>query len=191
MKPKTWKGLISSKTTTLLDFELKAYIFGSFTSGDPCKTRGQEEMISDTFWKHRKALFYFFLLAACLFSKEIAAEETPSTLTTCDIQLGPCTKVKETLTVTLEIFPKPVKAMKELTFRLTLTGRELSDNPHIDLSMPGMDMGPNRVLMARVGNNTYEGQGVIVKCPSGRRTWKAKVTLPDAGVMDFVFDVLY
>ena len=148
-------------------------------------------MISDTFWKHRKALFYFFLLAACLFSKEIAAEETPSTLTTCDIQLGPCTRVKETLTVTLDIIPKPVKAMKELTFRLTLTGRELSDNPHIDLSMPGMAMGPNRVLMARVGSNTYEGQGVIVKCPSGRRTWKAAVSLPDAGVMDFVFDVLY
>jgi len=162
-------------------------------------------MISDTFWKHRKALFYFFLLAACLFSKEIAAEETPSTLTTCDIQLGPCTKVKETLTVTLDIIPKPVKAMKELTFRLTLTGRELSDNPHIDLSMPGMAMGPNRVLMkrvenntsrvenntSRVGNNTYEGQGVIVKCPSGRRTWKAAVTLPEAGAVDFVFDVIY
>jgi hypothetical protein len=88
--------------------------------------------------------------------------------------------------------------MKELIFRLTLTGRELSDNPHIDLSMPGMAMGPNRVRMkrvgnntSRVGNNTYEGQGVIVKCPSGRRTWKATVSLPDAEVMDFVFDVLY
>ena len=71
-------------------------------------------------------------------------------MTNCDIQLGPCTKVREALTVTLDIFPKPVKAMKELTFRLTLTGRELSDNPHIDLSMPGMAMGPNRVLMKRV-----------------------------------------
>jgi hypothetical protein len=146
----------------------------------------------DTFRKHRKViLFFFLLLAACLFSQEIASEETPGTLTTCDIQSGPCTKAKGTLTVTLDIFPKPVKAMKELTFRLTLTGRELSDNPHIDLSMPGMAMGPNRVLMARVENNTFEGQGVIVKCPSGRRTWKATVSLPDAGVMDFVFDVLY
>ena len=148
-------------------------------------------MIADTFWKHRKELFYFFLLSACLFSKEIAAEETPSTLTNCDIQLGPCTKVKDPFTVTLDIFPKPVKAMKELIFRLTLSGREFSDNPYIDLSMPGMAMGPNRVLMARVGSNTYEGQGVIVKCPSGRRTWKAAVTLPEAGAVDFVFDVIY
>jgi hypothetical protein len=102
------------------------------------------------------------------------------------------------LTVTLDIFPKPVKAMKELTFRLTFDGRELPDNPYIDLGMPGMAMGPNRVLMkrvgnntSRVGNNTYEGQGVIVRCPSGQRTWKASVILPDAGVIDFVFDVIY
>jgi len=154
-------------------------------------------MILDTFWKHRKMLLFFFLLAACIFSKAIAAEETPGTLTNCDIQLGPCTKSMEGLTVTLDIFPKPVKAMKELTFRLTLTGRELSDNPHIDLSMPGMAMGPNRVFMkrventSRVENNTYEGQGIIVKCPSGRRTWKAAVTLPEAGAVDFVFDVIY
>ena len=157
-------------------------------------------MILDSFWKHGKMLLFLFLLAlaAWLSSRAIAAGETPTTLTTCDIQLGPCTNTGEGLAVTLDIFPRPVKAMKELTFRLTLTGRELSDNPHIDLSMPGMAMGPNRVLLARVENNTsrvennaYEGQGVIVKCPSGRRTWKAKVTLPDAGVMDFVFDVLY
>jgi hypothetical protein len=155
-------------------------------------------MILDTFWKHRKVLLFFFLLAAWPFSEAIAAGETPTTLNNCDIQLGPCTKTREGLAVTLDIFPKPVKAMKELTFRLTMTGRELSDNPHIDLSMPGMAMGPNRVLMKRVEDNmkrvednTYEGQGVIVKCPSGRRTWKATVSLPDAGVMDFVFDVLY
>ena len=171
-------------------------------------------MILDSFWKHGKMLLFLFLLAlaAWLSSRAIAAGETPTTLTTCDIQLGPCTNTREGLAVTLDIFPRPVKAMKELTFRLTLTGRELSDNPHIDLGMPGMAMGPNRVLMkrvenntsrvvnntsrvvnntSRVENNTYEGQGVLVKCPSGRRTWKATVSLPDAGVMDFVFDVLY
>ena len=157
-------------------------------------------MILDSFWKHGKMLLFLFLLAlaAWLSSRAIAAGETPTTLTTCDIQLGPCTNTREGLAVTLDIFPRPVKAMKELTFRLTLTGRELSDNPHIDLGMPGMAMGPNRVLMkrvenntSRVENNTYEGQGVLVKCPSGRRTWKATVSLPDAGVMDFVFDVLH
>jgi hypothetical protein len=93
--------------------------------------------------------------------------------------------------VTFDILPKPVKAMKDLTFRLTLTGKKLSSNPYIDLGMPGMNMGPNRVDLKSVGGDTYEGQGVIVRCQSGRRTWKATVTLPDAGKIEFVFDVLY
>ena len=165
----------------------------------------------ETFSKNRRVALVLFFFASWMVSKAIAAEESLNTLTICDIQLEPCTKVRDALAVTLDIFPKPVKAMKELTFRLRFAGGELVDNPYIDLSMPGMAMGPNRVLMkrvenntsrvgnntsrvgntSRVENNTYEGQGVIVRCPSGRRTWKAAVTLPDAGVMDFVFDVLY
>jgi len=41
MQPKTWKGFIQSKKTTLLDFGLKAYIFVLFTFGEPCKIKGQ------------------------------------------------------------------------------------------------------------------------------------------------------
>jgi hypothetical protein len=152
----------------------------------------------ETFSKNRRVVLVFFLLTSWVFSKAIAAEESPNTLTNCDIQAGPCTRIRDDLTVTLDIFPKPVRAMKKLTFKLTLAGRDLPDNPHIDLGMPGMVMGPNRVLMKRVGNNTsrvgdntYEGQGVIVRCPSGRRTWIAAVTLPEAGVVDFIFDVIY
>jgi hypothetical protein len=200
MKLKKWgQGLISSKSTALLDFGSRTYIFFSFhlwrASSNP---RAGKKMIMETFSKNRRMVWVFLFLASCIVSRAITVEGTPNTLTNCDIQLGPCTKVKDTLTVTLDIFPKPVKAMKELTFRLTFDGRELPDNPYIDLGMPGMAMGPNRVLMkrvgnntSRVGNNTYEGQGVIVRCPSGQRTWKASVILPDAGAIDFVFDVIY
>ena len=121
----------------------------------------------------------------------MAADPSPESLINCDIQQGPCTKEFSGMTVTLDIQPKPVKAMKELTFSLSLSGGEWIDNPYIDLSMPGMDMGPNRVLLKRVGNSGYEGRGVVVKCPSGRRTWKATVTLPGARVVEFVFDVVY
>ena len=145
----------------------------------------------ETFSKNRRVALVLFFFASWMVSKAIAAEESLNTLTICDIQLEPCTKVRDALAVTLDIFPKPVKAMKELTFRLTFAGREMSDNPRIDLGMPGMAMGPNRVLMKRVGHNTYEGQGVIVRCPSGRRRWIATATLPEAGVVEFVFDVIY
>ena len=130
-----------------------------------------------------------FFQAGTVVSKATAAEKDAKPTTICDIQRGPCSEIKEGLQVTLDILPKPVKAMKELTFRLNFSGGELIDNPYIDLSMPGMDMGPNRIMMKPVGNSGYEGWGVVVKCPSGRRTWKATVTLPGARVVDFVFDV--
>ena len=57
--------------------------------------------------------------------------------------------------------------------------------------MPGMKMGPNRVELKNTGNGAYEGRGVIVRCPSGRRTWFAHVTIPGTGEVKFIFDVIY
>ena len=41
------------------------------------------------------------------------------------------------------------------------------------------------------GDSAYEGRGVIVRCPSGRRIWQATITLPDVGRINFIFDVIY
>lgn len=95
------------------------------------------------------------------------------------------------MTVTLDILPKPVTAMRELTFHVTLSGERERTAPYIDLAMPGMDMGFNRVELRPVKDNVFEGQGIFVRCPSGRRTWKATVTLPEVGNVEFVFDVVY
>lgn len=121
----------------------------------------------------------------------MAADRSSEGLIHCDIQEGPCTKELAGMTVTLDILPKPVKAMKDLQFQVTLSGGKPTTAPYIDLGMPGMDMGPNRVELRPVKDNVYEGQGIIVRCPSGRRTWKATVTLPGAGKVEFIFDVLY
>ncbi len=109
----------------------------------------------------------------------------------CDIQNSPCTQSLPGCEVTLDINPKPVKAMTDLDFTVTLSGKMPRSLPHIDLGMPGMKMGPNRVQLTEMGKNTYKGKGIIVRCPSGRRTWKAVVTLPDVGVAEFIFDVIY
>jgi len=121
----------------------------------------------------------------------IAVAPTLGNLVDCDIQCGPCTKELAGMTVTMDILPKPVKAMKELKFQVTLSGKKKTGIPYIDLGMPGMNMGPNRVELRPVKNSVYEGQGIIVRCPSGRRTWKASVTLPEVGKVEFVFDVAY
>jgi hypothetical protein len=111
----------------------------------------------------------------------------------CDLHAGPCTQSLPEITVTLDVTPRPVKALQNLFFRVTLSGKQLTStkDPYIDLGMPGMNMGPNRVQLKSAGGNSYEGQGVIVKCPSGRRTWQATVTIPDAGQTEFIFDVIY
>jgi hypothetical protein len=57
--------------------------------------------------------------------------------------------------------------------------------------MPAMAMGPNRVILKQVDQNTYEGKGIIVRCKSGKRTWRATVTLPGLGKVEYTFDVIY
>lgn len=111
----------------------------------------------------------------------------------CDIHETYCTITLPDCVVTLDIEPKPVKAMTDLTFTVILSGKKPSANPYIDLGMPGMKMGPNHVKLKEeaTGKNIYKGTGIIVRCPSGRRTWKASVTVPDVGTAEFVFDVIY
>ena len=121
----------------------------------------------------------------------IAGEAEKQPETECDIHKTSCAKTLPGCTVTLDIEPKPVKAMTDLTFTVILSGKDPLTNPYINLGMPGMEMGPNQVNLKSVGNNTYKGKGIIVRCPSGRRTWKAAVTIHGVGTAEFVFDVVY
>jgi hypothetical protein len=129
-------------------------------------------------------------IAICSLSSDARAQGAPSAVD-CAIQSGSCTKNLADGTVTLDITPRPVRAMHDLRFTVTFSGVKPAHDPFIDLGMPGMIMGPNRVVLKRAGDNSYQGTGVIVRCPSGRRTWKATVTVPDKGTAEFVFDVLY
>ncbi len=113
-------------------------------------------------------------------------------LINCNLHEGPCTQVLAGSTVSLAVLPRPVKAMADLVFRVTLAeDSDLESDPYIDLDMPGMTMGKNQVVLKAVKPGAYEGTGVIVRCKSGRRTWRATVTLPGSGSTEFVFDVIY
>ncbi len=91
--------------------------------------------------------------------------------------------------VVLDIVPKPVRAMRELVFTVEVEGRPAPGPLRLDLSMAGMSMGPNTVTLAPEGPGRYRGRGVIVRCPSGRRSWIAAVTVPGKGQALFPFDV--
>lgn len=130
------------------------------------------------------ALVGLFFLSGAI---ALASDPEPN----CAIQEGPCTLSAGNRTVTLNILPKPVRAMRELTFRVELSGEPPSSPPVIDLDMPGMEMGPNQVRLQRVNATTFEGTGVIVRCPSGKRLWSATVTLSETTKAKFLFRVRY
>ena len=131
-----------------------------------------------------------FLLAV---PEHISAGDKYQEMINCDLHRGACTQNLAGATITLAVTPQPVKAMQDLLFQISLSGKlpEVTQLPYIDLGMPGMNMGPNRVQLKSAGNAVYEGRGVIVRCPSGRRTWQATVTVPNLGQTDFIFDVIY
>jgi len=145
--------------------------------------------------QHLFNMFSVGLLTAILLAApgRISAGDKYQAKINCDLHAGACTQFLSENAVTLEVTPRPVKAMQDLAFKVTLKGKLPPDTklPYIDLGMPGMNMGPNRVQLKSAGSAAYEGRGVIVRCPSGRRIWQAAVTIPDVGQIDFIFDVIY
>jgi hypothetical protein len=132
--------------------------------------------------------FVFVLLFIALSANTVSADES---LINCQAHDGKCSMPIGQETVTLEIQPRPVTAMQDSTFTVTLTGIAPKQAPFIDLGMPAMKMGPNRVRLKPTGDGTYRGKGIIVRCKSGRRTWFANVVVPGVGEAKFVFDVIY
>ena len=135
-----------------------------------------------------KILIGFICLFFALTANTVFAD--PSAIN-CQAHDGKCSLPIGTETVTLEIKPRPVTAMQDSTFTVTITGTTPEQVPFIDLGMPAMQMGPNRVQLKSTGDGTYAGKGIIVRCKSGRRTWFANVVVPGAGEAKFVFDVVY
>jgi nitrogen fixation protein FixH len=100
----------------------------------------------------------------------------------CNIDAGPCSAktTDNAIQALLDIAPKPVTAMRELVFSLTLRdkrGPVTNAAVTIDLSMPGMYMGNNVVKLTKRDGGVYEGQGIIVRCPSGKKLWQATINI--------------
>jgi nitrogen fixation protein FixH len=111
------------------------------------------------------------------------------------IDAGPCSRNVEDIQVTFDLAPKPVRAMRELEFTVLLAKDSdpvAGASIIVDLTMPGMDMGENKVRLAPRSSGKYTGKGVIVRCPSGRTLWKAAVIITreeHAVTADFFFEV--
>jgi hypothetical protein len=103
----------------------------------------------------------------------------------CDIQAGPCIqKIVNRMSVQFDIKPKPVAAMSDLSYSISVTkgGKPVAGSVvALDLTMPGMYMGKNMPVLKRKGPGRFEGKGIIPKCPTGKKIWQAEVIVAHEG----------
>jgi hypothetical protein len=98
--------------------------------------------------------------------------------------------------VTFDVTPRPVKAMAELLFTVTITKNSkpvTGADVTLDLTMPGMVMGKNSPQLAPGKDGRYAGKGVIVRCPSGKKVWKADIMVSSKQGNEsasFIFEVI-
>ncbi len=90
----------------------------------------------------------------------------------------------------LDIEPKPLQTFRETEFIVTISGSDkIPDKLVLDLTMPGMFMGKNQVVLKKIDKNKYSGKGIIPRCPSGKTLWQADIFIPDEGTVSFRFNV--
>jgi hypothetical protein len=93
--------------------------------------------------------------------------------------------------VRFSVTPQPVRAMKPLLFHVNLQNYGEPQSVMVDLSMPNMYMGMNRVTMKKSSPGVYEGMGIIPICPTGLKLWQASVIIDNQVAGNFFFDVRY
>jgi hypothetical protein len=102
----------------------------------------------------------------------------------CDLGTTPCTRSLGDLELTLDMTPRPPRAMSELEVR----GRLLRNGVPVDgaevilsFAMPGMSMGENLSRLAPAAGGWYQGKAILVRCHSGRRDWIAAAVVRHGG----------
>lgn len=97
----------------------------------------------------------------------------------CDAAIALCAKpLPGGGQVWFEFGKRPVRTMEDLEFVVHLTdGDDALGGARVNVSfeMPGMTMAENRAGTAPRSKGRYEGETVLVRCPSGRRDWVADV----------------
>ncbi len=119
----------------------------------------------------------------------------------CVLKKGPCVKIIDSIEVLFSAEPLPLQAFKETTFIVQIKGKEVkpqlllsppTEELILDLTMPGMYMGKNQVVLKKEkGTLRYTGKGIIPRCPSGKTLWEARVIIPERGTVTFRFHVKY
>jgi len=102
----------------------------------------------------------------------------------CDLGEGPCSRALGGAELTVELAPRPLAAMRELSVSARLVGKGAplgGAEVRLSFAMVGMDMGENSVRLAVAGDGRYQGKAVLVRCASGRRDWIVTAVVRQGG----------
>lgn len=134
-------------------------------------------------------LIIVIVFLGCFFLSAPSPVQGSSEIPDCMVDLGPCTSSVAGRQVEFDISPKPVRFMKELIFTVKAINKNSAPTVLLDLSMPGMYMGRNEVILNKMPDGSYRGKGIIPRCQSNRKLWRAEVTIPGAGKVSYTFNV--
>jgi nitrogen fixation protein FixH len=102
----------------------------------------------------------------------------------CDAGVRSCAATAGTTRVILDLSPHPPAPLKEIeaSVRLVRDGAPVAGaQVTVELAMPGMFMGENRIATTAGPDGSYSGKGVLLRCASGRRDWAAEVVIRQPG----------
>lgn len=95
----------------------------------------------------------------------------------CDLHQTSCTIIlKDGTKFTLDITPKDIPLMEELTFNVT-SSKEDFDDLKIRIYSTNMLMGNFVLTLENLGNGKYQAKGILPTCPVGGMKWNADIEI--------------
>jgi hypothetical protein len=114
----------------------------------------------------------------------LASPEQGPPAVSCELDRGPCqATLPDGTALVLEVSPRPLRAMQRLSFTVQVLRRQQpleGLTAALQLEMPQMVMGPNRVALRPKAPGRYQGEGTLVRCPSGGLNWRAHFQATDS-----------
>ncbi|RXJ67697.1 hypothetical protein CRV08_10020 [Halarcobacter ebronensis] len=95
--------------------------------------------------------------------------------TNCDLHKTSCLiTIQDGTSFDLEVTPKEIPLMKELTFTIKSNKNDLKDLT-LNIYATNMFMGEFDLPIKNLGNNLYEAKGTLPTCPMGNMQWNAEI----------------
>lgn len=106
--------------------------------------------------------------------------------TSCDLRKSACVIKMDNKEFNLEVFPKDIPLMKNLTFRLKTDAKNFNEKS-LNIYATNMFMGYFNLKFKKVSQGVYEAKGMLPTCSVGNMQWNADLIVSDGKGARFQF----